>query len=130
MTEMLGYGAIGLSWALAGLAYNLLSKEQQQVKPRKNMISSIYIFMFMAFMLSLIGFAFELSKEEGKNKSISSDQKVVEIKKIISRLTSAKTNLIENLEKIKLSNEQDQYTIRAVISSIKEIDNAIKEEVK
>ena len=63
MTEMLGYGAIGLSWALAGLAYNLLSKEQQQVKPRKNMISSIYIFMFMAFMLSLIGFAFELSKE-------------------------------------------------------------------
>ena len=130
MTDMLGYGAIGLSWALAGLAYNLLSKEQKQAKPRKNMISSIYIFMFMAFILSLMGFAFELSKEEEKNKLTSSDQKVAEIKKIIGRLTSTKTNLIENLEKIKLNNEQDQYIIRSVISSIKEIDKSIKEEVK
>lgn len=130
MTEILGYGAIGFSWALAGLAYKLLSNEQSKQKPRNNMISSIYIFMFMSFMLSVIGFSFELTKEDGKNKTTSSEQKVIEIKKIISKLTSAKRNLIESLENIKLNDKQDEYIIRTVINGIKEIDNTIKEETK
>jgi len=130
MTEILGYGAIGFSWALAGLAYKLLSNEQSKQKPRNNMISSIYIFMFMSFMLSVIGFSFELTKEDGKNKITSSEQKVIEIKKIISKLTSAKKNLIESLENIKLNDKQDEYIIRTVINGIKEIDNTIKEETK
>ena len=130
MTEMLGYGAIGFSWALAGLAYNLLSKEQQQQKPRKNMITSIYSFMFMSFILSVVGFTFELSREEGKNKIGECEQKIIEIKRIIGKLTSAKRNLVDSLENIKLNDPKDEYTIRAVINGIKEIDNSIREETK
>lgn len=120
MIDMLGYGAIGFSCALCGLAYKLLSKEQQLDRPRKNMVSSIYVFMFMSFMLSIIGFGFELSKEESKGKLI------VEIKKIVARLVSEKTNL----ENIKLNDKADEYIIRSVVNSIKEIDDAIKEEKK
>jgi len=128
--EVIGYGAIGLSWTLAGLSYKLLLNEQNKQKPRKNMINSIYIFMFMSFMLSVVGFCFELTKEDGKNKYSACEHKVVEIKKILNKLTSENKNLIHSLENIKLNDKQDEYIIRSVINGIKEIDDTIKEEKK
>lgn len=63
--NFLAYGAIGLGLALALLAYLLLRQEQGKVKPRKEIIKAIYVFMGFALILSLGGFVGEFLKLDG-----------------------------------------------------------------
>jgi hypothetical protein len=60
--KLLSYGAIGLGFLLAFLAYLLLSHEQKVPKPRQAIIRAIYSFMLFSFVLAMLGFVTELMK--------------------------------------------------------------------
>ena len=62
VSDILGYGVIGLGFLLALFAFRLLSNEQKRDEPRKSMIRAIYSFMLFSLLLSVIGFAGEFSK--------------------------------------------------------------------
>ncbi|UFW82990.1 hypothetical protein BjapCC829_23685 [Bradyrhizobium barranii] len=60
--KLLGYGISGLGLALAILAYMLLSAEQKITKPRRQMITAIYVFMSFSLILTGVGLTFELKR--------------------------------------------------------------------
>lgn len=62
LIDYLKYGALGLGLALAILTYRLLVKEQSQTRPRRNMLTAIYAFMFFSLALTFSGFISEMSK--------------------------------------------------------------------
>lgn len=53
--DILKYGIIGLGAIIAALAFFLLKKEQEQNRPRKNILTSIYIFMVFGIVLVVLG---------------------------------------------------------------------------
>lgn len=55
VTEILGYGAIGLGFLLALLAYRLLAKEQGKDVPNESILKAIKTYMLFAVVLVLIG---------------------------------------------------------------------------
>ena len=61
-TKILSYGAIGLGFLLAFLAFTLLRSEQKRNAPNPVMVRAIYFFMLFAFLLSVVGFGSELLK--------------------------------------------------------------------
>lgn len=67
--NILSYGAIGLGCILAVLAYFLLTKEQEQAKPRKQILTSIYIFMGFSLILGLTGFVTEHLRGQSSSDS-------------------------------------------------------------
>ncbi|WP_263358636.1 hypothetical protein [Acidicapsa ligni] len=72
-SKLLSYGAIGLGFLLAFLAYRLLSDEgKREPYPRKEMVRAIYAFMVFAFLLSFLGFSSELAKSLYVPKSLAS----------------------------------------------------------
>ncbi|MDA9499545.1 hypothetical protein XI05_19190 [Bradyrhizobium sp. CCBAU 11357] len=62
----MSYGAIGLGFLLAWLAYRLLLKEQGMVKPRSSILSSIYMFEGFAVVLVIIGAILEYTNNVAK----------------------------------------------------------------
>jgi hypothetical protein len=54
--DILSYGVIGLGFILAMLAYQLLTREQQQRSGRSKILRAIYGFMIFSVVLCLIGF--------------------------------------------------------------------------
>ncbi len=65
--RLLNYGATGLGFLLAFLAYLLLRNEQKNPKPRAAMIRAIYTFMIFASLLGALGFATEMLKSRFKS---------------------------------------------------------------
>ncbi|WP_439366008.1 hypothetical protein ACNJYD_08780 [Bradyrhizobium sp. DASA03005] len=65
-SSILSYGAIGLGFLLAWLAYRLLLKEQGMVKPRSSILSSIYMFEGFAIVLVIIGAILEYTNNVAK----------------------------------------------------------------
>jgi hypothetical protein len=70
--KLLSYGAIGLGFLLAFMAYLLLSGEQKRAQPRQSIIRAIYSFMIFAFALAFLGFANEFAKNYSVNQGDSS----------------------------------------------------------
>jgi hypothetical protein len=57
--SILQFGAIGLGFLLAFLAYKLLANEQSRDTPRSNIITAIYVFMVFSFLLVILGGSFK-----------------------------------------------------------------------
>ena len=68
MINLLVYGTIGLSLALAILTFRLLRAEQAVTVPRRSILTAIYIYMIFTLLLGMIGFAAEIIN---KNKEDS-----------------------------------------------------------
>lgn len=70
VSNILGYGVIGLGFLLAYLSYRLLTKEQNRKgDPRKGILTATYFFMGFSIVLCVIGFFSE------KNSSITNSNK-------------------------------------------------------
>src|SRR5260370_40234402 len=77
--NLLSYGAIGLGCILAALAYFLLRKEQDQPKPRQQMLTSVYIFMAFSLVLTGLGFGAELWRYTAAQEMGTLSSKVTEL---------------------------------------------------
>jgi hypothetical protein len=75
--KILSYGAIGLGFLLAFLAYRLLASEQKRDTPRAPMVHAIYTFMLFAFLLSILGFGGEYLKNQASQPSRAVPKRVV-----------------------------------------------------
>jgi hypothetical protein len=67
MINLLVYGTIGLSLALAILTFRLLRAEQAVTVPRRSILTAIYIYMIFTLLLGMIGFTAEIIN---KNKDL------------------------------------------------------------
>ena len=67
MINLLVYGTIGLSLALAILTFRLLRAEQTVAVPRRSILTAIYIYMIFTLLLGMIGFTAEIIN---KNKDL------------------------------------------------------------
>lgn len=65
-TSILSYGAIGLGFLLAWLAYRLLQKEQGVHTPRLSILRSIYVFECFSIVLVIIGAVLEYTNNEAR----------------------------------------------------------------
>lgn len=146
--EFLKYGAIGLSFLLAFLAFHLLYKEQNKKTPNKQIINSIYLFMLFSLVLCLIGFSLDFFKEnnilkiqmnvsEEKIKIIETQNQLRKIQdslkdtqKSITNMLGAKSGLIEQLELIKTPDENSKKFFDKIVDNLKKIDASIKESLK
>lgn len=80
--SLLSYGAIGLGCILAVLAYRLLRREQDTKTPRKQILTSIYVFMAFSLALSALGFVGEFFKDSADTESSNQlESKVSELEK-------------------------------------------------
>jgi hypothetical protein len=75
--RILSYGAVGLGFLLAFLAYRLLAKEQAGARPRPTMIRAIYSFMGFSFLLCLLGFVGEFLKTKTQESSITTPNQIL-----------------------------------------------------
>jgi TolA-binding protein len=92
-SSLLAYGAIGLGCILAVLAYFLLRKEQDQPKPRKQVLTSVYVFMAFSLTLTCLGFGAELWKDSASRDSKTTSAKVTELKGEIEKRNKSLTEL-------------------------------------
>jgi len=67
MLNLLVYGTIGLSLALAILTFRLLRAEQTVAVPRRSILTAIYIYMIFTLLLGMIGFTADIIN---KNKDL------------------------------------------------------------
>ena len=67
MLNLLVYGTIGLSLALAILTFRLLRAEQTVAVPRRSILTAIYIYMIFTLLLGMIGFTADVIN---KNKDL------------------------------------------------------------
>lgn len=88
--SILGYGAIGLGFLLAYLAYRLLLKEQTQSVPRDTILRSIYIFEIFCVFLVILGAILQFTNSADKSSAASLLDKN---KGLESELTSTKDSL-------------------------------------
>lgn len=70
---LLRYGAIGLGLGLAVLAFWLLRNEQQVAKPRRQILTAVYVFMSFSLLLSVGGFVSEYVRSQS-----TADQRAIE----------------------------------------------------
>jgi hypothetical protein len=78
--KLLSYGAIGLGCILAVLAYMLLRKEQDQTNPRKQVLSSIYVYMVFSLILTIVGFLAEYLHYNASQALDSKEQTITTLK--------------------------------------------------
>jgi hypothetical protein len=69
ITSILGYGAIGLGFLLAYLAYRLLLQEQGTKTPRPEILKAIYLFECFCVVLVVLGSILQYSANEDKAKA-------------------------------------------------------------
>jgi hypothetical protein len=74
--KVLSYGAIGLGFLLAFLAYSLILSEQRRDRPRRSIIRTIYSFMIFSFTLCLLGFGSEMWKNIGASNQKQDSKKL------------------------------------------------------
>jgi len=88
--SILGYGAIGLGFLLAYLAYRLLLKEQSRDITRDSILRAIYIFEAFCVVLVVLGSVLQYSNNEDKAMAGSVSDKN---KTIYAELESTKESL-------------------------------------
>ena len=139
--EFLKYGAIGLSFILAFLAFKLLSKEQEKKNPNKTILFSIYSFMIFSLLLSFSGFSLDFFKENNNAKiqiqTIQSNTDLTELKskikhaeKSLNDMLDAKSGLLFQLRLIKVNDEKNQELFDTIVKNIKDIDKILKNTLK
>jgi hypothetical protein len=74
VVQILQIGVIGLGFLLAVLAYNLLTKEQKQSKPRADILKSVYVFMSFSVVLCIIGIISQLFDSNSGNTTRSTSE--------------------------------------------------------
>ena len=114
-TKLLSYGAIGLGCILAVLTYFLLHKEQEQPKPRKQMLTACYVFMGFSLILTAFGFGGELWRDSAAREGKTASEKVVQLESELEKTKGSQTDLQQRYSQSeqKLTHaEQELTTIR------------------
>src|SRR5260370_9544790 len=94
--NLLSYGAIGLGCILAALAYFLLRKDQDQPKPRQQMLTSVYIFMSFSLVLTALSFGAELWRDTAAQQTGTLSSKNTELSVEVTKRTSQPSDLTQN----------------------------------
>jgi hypothetical protein len=109
LVNFLSYGAIGLGLALAILAYLLLRTEQAVARPRRQIMTAIYVFMAFSLVLSVAGFASELLRSDAasvpdlrrqldeKNSALA---EVFTLREVLAPLLELKVGKIDRLKQL------------------------------
>jgi hypothetical protein len=88
--SILGYGAIGLGFLLAWLAYRLLLQEQRVREPRANILKSIYFFECFCVVLVLFGAVLQYFDNTNRSNAFVLSNKITALE---SELQSTKSNI-------------------------------------
>jgi len=73
LDQLLGYGAIGLSLALAIVAFRLLRSEQKLRGSRPSMLAAIYAFMGVSLLLAAAGVFAQVKRTQSANRTQSAE---------------------------------------------------------
>ena len=73
LDQLLGYGAIGLSLALAIVAFRLLRSEQKLRGSRPSMLAAIYAFMGVSLLLAAAGVFAQVKRTQSANRPQSAE---------------------------------------------------------
>lgn len=95
-SSILSYGAIGLGFLLAWLAYRLLLKEQGLVKPRSSILSSIYMFEGFAIVLVIIGAILEYTNNAAKAGALTTSSGNAATLKQFASITASQNRAIKD----------------------------------
>jgi hypothetical protein len=77
IVSILGFGAIGLGFLLAYLAYRLLAKDPTRERP---------IYVYMAFCLVLVGVGAALQFDESRNRAMKQTEAITHAAAILSKV--------------------------------------------
>lgn len=113
--RILSYGAIGLGFILAFLAFQLLRKEQDKERPRRQMLTSVYLFMLFSLALSAIGFLTEFAT----NSEIAELTRRLEGKEQQSREVAESLSVILEQKEIAALEQGGTEEIRRQIEMLK-----------
>jgi len=86
--EILSFGIIGLGFLLAFMAYRLLALEQNRARTRGNMLRAVYFFMAFSIVLSIIGFASEILRDDDSSIEQPPDS-TPDVKATVAKIVSA-----------------------------------------
>lgn len=144
--KFLAYGAIGLGLALAVLAYRLLSKEQAQPRPRREMFKPIYVFMAFSLVLCLTGFALEFAKsgagkmaavekqneellqlvEKLKADQAAAGSALAQVRGISAQLLALKSGKIDRLYSMSLADEHQSRQVKEIADDFRQMDIGLR----
>jgi hypothetical protein len=130
-SSLLAYGAIGLGCILAVLAYFLLRREQDQQKPRKQILTSVYVFMAFSLVLTCLGFGAELWKDSASRNS-KSGQRITEVqgeltnmRNIMKVLMDQKVGKVTRLKQLTPSDPSYAALVAEIQADLERFDNAM-----
>jgi hypothetical protein len=133
--NFLSYGAIGLGLALAILAYLLLRTEQQVARPRKPIMTAIYVFMAFSLALSAAGFASEYLRSDAatipelrhelaeKTKTLSG---LSSSRQVLDALMDVKGGKIERLKRLDPADPSYVPLVQEIQRDLEAIDQNIR----
>jgi hypothetical protein len=91
--SVLSYGAIGLGFLLALLAYRLLLREQAQKEPRPPILRAVYYFEVFCIVLVILGALLQFSNSNSKaiaaSMSEENNRLRAEIRNIVTEISTA-----------------------------------------
>ncbi|HET8580656.1 MAG TPA: hypothetical protein VFL31_06635 [Nitrospiraceae bacterium] len=135
LANLLSYGAIGLGLALAILAYLLLRTEQRVARPRKSIITAIYVFMCFSLVLSGAGFASEYLRSDAATlpemrKELAEKTKTLtnlsSSRQVLDALVDVKDGKIERLKQLDPSNPSYVPLVQEIQRDLEVIDQSIR----
>ena len=133
--NILSYGAIGLSCILALAAYSLLRKEQDKERPRKQILTSVYIFMSFSLLLTILGFFRENVKDKNNlelesNKNTNAE-KLKSARQIVRVLLDQKEGKVRQLAELTINDSLNYYqTLKNIVLDLSKLDSAMTEVIK
>lgn len=135
LVNLLTYGAIGLGLALAILAYLLLRTEQRVDRPRKQIITAIYGFMFFSFFLCSAGFMSEYFQsdvgeipklQEKINRMTDRLTTLSSSRQVIAALMNQKDGKIKRLENLDPADPSYVPLVKEIQRDLKSLDQSIR----
>jgi hypothetical protein len=151
MFNLLVYGTIGLSLALAILTFRLLRAEQTVAVPRRSILTAIYIYMIFTLLLGMIGFTADVIN---KNKdliylqaqvsellgavqfykdNISKLQSVInkfdKLKHALELLNKVKGDKINNWDSLDETDPSYLIMMREIRKDLKNINDTVNQEI-
>jgi hypothetical protein len=135
LANLLSYGAIGLGLALAILAYLLLRTEQQVARPRKPIITAIYVFMCFSLVLSAAGFVSEYLRSDAATIPDLRDELAEKTKtltnlsssrQVLNALMDVKGGKIERLKRLDPRDPSYVPLVQEIQRDLEDIDENIR----
>ena len=136
--NLLSYGAIGLGLGLASLAYLLLRTEQRVSRPRKQIVTAIYVFMIFALVLSAAGFVSEYLRSDASavpelRRELAAKEQALAglstLQRVLDALMNVKDRKIERLKHLDPKDPSYASLVLEIQRDLEVIDENIRQAI-